>query len=126
MSDHRILIVDDERSVCLVVQRICEDLGLDAQYANSADEATQQALTWKPNLLIVDMVMPDTDGLDLLSGLLAAGEDVRAIVMSGYGMGFMNLAAALPKFYQAGRIWKLSKPFRKAEMVELVRTALAA
>lgn len=121
----RVLVVDDQTQIRTLVAGICGNLGHQARCAGSAEEAAQLEAEFRPDLYIVDMILPEADGVEYIADLMTSTSNPRVIVMSGYGDGFLNLASALPAFYRNGRVWKLRKPFRRSELESTIRDALA-
>ncbi len=86
MATNQILVVDDEIGIRELLSEILEDEGYKVQLAENASQARAQRLEARPDLVLLDIWMPDTDGITLLkewasSGLLT----MPVVVMSGYG-----------------------------------------
>ena len=67
----RILVVDDNQDVCRSLTRILKHLGFDGQYAASGLEALQKVSQQTPDLIILDIMMPGMDGMEVLDRLKA-------------------------------------------------------
>jgi two-component system cell cycle response regulator len=65
----RILVVDDNRDVCKSLTRILKHLGYDAHFAASGPEALTLVREHAPDLIILDVMMPGMDGLEVLQHL---------------------------------------------------------
>jgi len=61
----RILIVDDERDFVELVQYRLAGLGCEFIVANDGVQALSQARQWKPDLILLDILLPDLDGLSV-------------------------------------------------------------
>lgn len=86
MSAKQILVVDDEIGIRDLLSEILWDEGYQVVLAENAEEARQQRNKAKPDLVLLDIWMPDTDGITLLkewanSGLLT----MPVVMMSGHG-----------------------------------------
>lgn len=69
----RVLCVDDDRINALLFEQLCLAAGLrEVEFAESGEEALRLASAWQPQLLVLDLHLPDTDGLALLPRLRAA------------------------------------------------------
>ena len=66
MSGERILVVDDEPDIRRLVQEILEDEGYRIDTAENASEARKKVAANPPDLVLLDIWMPDTDGITLL------------------------------------------------------------
>ncbi|AUH33394.1 response regulator transcription factor [Paracoccus tegillarcae] len=77
------LIVDDHPITHLGAARLLRDLGYEQVHqAMTAQEALQEARNHRPGLIVLDITLPDGDGLSLVSQLLEAVPDARILVFS--------------------------------------------
>ena len=82
----RILVVDDEPDIRRLVCEILEDEGYQIAMAENASAARELKKSQQPNLILLDIWMPDTDGITLLKEWVA--EDIMlcpVVMMSGHG-----------------------------------------
>jgi two-component system, NtrC family, nitrogen regulation response regulator NtrX len=86
MSKRHILVVDDEPDIRNLVQEILEDEGFSVNVAENANKARQEVESFNPDLILLDIWMPDVDGITLLKEW-KEDNDVAApiIMMSGHG-----------------------------------------
>jgi CheY-like chemotaxis protein len=83
----RVLVVDDEQEVTTVIGEALRDRGHLVAVANTGHEAIETAERFQPDVALVDVGLPDIDGVtlaELLRGTLSA-RPVRVIAFSGYG-----------------------------------------
>ena len=66
MSDAYILIVDDEPDICSLLKEILEDEGYEVSATENAEQAREERRARRPDLILLDIWMPDTDGISLL------------------------------------------------------------
>ena len=66
MNKRQILVVDDEPDIRSLVQEILEDEGFSVKVAENATKAREEVESHKPELILLDIWMPDTDGITLL------------------------------------------------------------
>jgi CheY-like chemotaxis protein len=78
MSTARILVVDDQPINVQLLKRKLERSGLDVSTANNGLEALEQVRLHKPDLILLDLMMPDMDGIEVCQRLQASSE-TRAI-----------------------------------------------
>ena len=84
-SKQHILIVDDELEIRKIIQEILNDEGYSTATASSADEARKQANEKKPDLVFLDIWMPEEDGISLLKDWTKQTEsDFPVIMISGH------------------------------------------
>ncbi len=88
MSKRQILVVDDEPDIRNLVQEILEDEGFSVNVAENASKARQEVESFKPDLILLDIWMPDVDGITLLKEWKETDHIVAPIIMmSGHGNG---------------------------------------
>src|SRR5476651_956587 len=78
MSNSRILVVDDQPINVQLLKRKLERGGLDVSTANNGLEALEQVKAHKPDLILLDLMMPDMDGIEVCQRLQASS-DTRSI-----------------------------------------------
>jgi CheY-like chemotaxis protein len=83
----RVLVVDDESDVTLVVGEALRDRGHHVECASSGHEAIAIATAFHPDAVLVDIGLPDMDGVTLAEILRGsvAGKRLRVVAFSGYG-----------------------------------------
>ena len=117
----RILVVDDEIGIRELLSEILYDEGHSVELAENAAEARAARQRYRPDLVLLDIWMPDTDGVSLLrewsqQGLL----DMPVIMMSGH--------ATVDTAVEATRIGAadfLEKPITLQKLLKTISTALA-
>jgi len=86
MSAASILVVDDEADIRMLVDEILSDEGYRVVTAGNAAEARRQVSAMSPDLVLLDIWMPDTDGITLLKEWAGDdGPDWPVVIMSGHG-----------------------------------------
>ncbi len=118
----RILVVDDEPDIRRLVSEILEDEGYSVAMAENASTARQLKESTKPHLILLDIWMPDTDGITLLKEWVA--EDALlcpVVMMSGHG----SVEAAV-EATRLGAYDFLEKPLSLAKLLLIVARALEA
>jgi len=116
----RILVVDDDAGIRSSLGKLLTTAGHEVILAENGREATQSLREASPDLVILDLFMPEKDGLEVLIELRAHTPDVPVIAMSG-GAKQMDL---LPEAKLLGAAWTIEKPFIPAAMLALVASAL--
>jgi two-component system KDP operon response regulator KdpE len=119
MSDkQRILIVDDEPQITRVLRRSLTTHGYDVRVASDGLAALQTFGDWPPDLVVTDLSMPNTDGLQLCRNLRAISQ-LPIIVLSVRGEEKMKVQAL-----DAGADDYVTKPFGMDELLARIRAAL--
>ena len=119
----RVLIVDDDRQVVESLKETVEDLGDDALVGFDGKDAVTLAQAATPDVLLLDLSLPDMDGLTVAAQLRGMGglAALKIIAVTGYGDAEARLRTAA-----AGFDLHLTKPVRfgiLASMLDLLRSA---
>jgi DNA-binding NtrC family response regulator len=117
----RVLVVDDEPVVQDVLAGILGRRGYQVAAAGSLAEGKQQIGEQVPDLVILDVMLPDGNGLDLLRALKESQPDLPVIMMTAYGSVDDAVQAM-----KEGAFHYITKPFANEEVVLLAEKALAA
>jgi DNA-binding response OmpR family regulator len=109
----RVLLVEDEASLRRVIARNLTGRGLQVSEAGSAAEAVRAATTDSPDLLLLDINLPDQTGWEVLRELKRRGLEVPTIVVSAVRVSQSRLEEFHPLAY-------LPKPFPIEALLRLV------
>ena len=101
----RLLLVDDDLPLLTRLARAMEKRGFVVQTASSVAEGIRQAQDDPPDYAVVDLRLTDGNGLDVVAALREAREDIRIVMLTGYG----NIATAVAAV-KAGAVDYLPKP----------------
>ena len=115
----RILVVDDEPVVQDVLHRLLDRAGYAVRATATAAEALVAAAQDDPDLIVLDVMLPDGNGLELLREFRRQAPDRPVIMMTAYG----SVADAVAAMKQ-GAFHYLTKPFANDEVTLLVDKAL--
>lgn len=116
----QILVVDDEIGIRELLSEILADEGHQVLLADSASAARQLRETRRPDLVLLDIWMPDTDGISLLKEWVARGHlGVPVVMMSGHGTIETAVEAT-----RIGAMDYLEKPIALQRLLDTVRRAL--
>ncbi|MBP6187724.1 MAG: sigma-54-dependent Fis family transcriptional regulator [Azonexus sp.] len=115
-----ILVVDDEVGIRELLSEILIDEGYDVRVAENATAARQVRNELRPDLVLLDIWMPDTDGITLLKEWHAAGHlNMPVVMMSGHGT--IDTAVEATRF---GAFDFLEKPIALQKLLSTVQKAL--
>ena len=121
----KLLVIDDQTGITKVVELIARQLGLNVRTLNSSLQATEVFMAFKPDVLMLDMIMPEKDGIDVLNEILLTGIPVKVVLTSGFSDAYLRLAEGVARFHENPNVSVLRKPFRREELMKLL-TALTA
>ncbi len=119
MSAPRILFVEDEAPFRRFAGRYLEDRGFAVSYAEQGREALSVCADQAPDLVLLDLNLPDQHGLEVLRALRARRPQQRVVVLTAYGD-----AATAVKALKGGATDYLTKPVRLDQLVAAVQEAL--
>ena len=111
-------IVDDDRSIRWVLEKALQQGGLTTQSFDSADSLLGRLSRQQPDVIISDIRMPGTSGLEMLAQIRRQHPRLPVIVMTAHS----DLDSAVAS-YQGGAFEYLPKPFDVDEAVSLVKRA---
>lgn len=121
----KLLIIDDQTGITKVVEMIAKQIGLNARSLNSSSLATETFIAFRPDILMLDMIMPEKDGIDVLNEVLLTGHPVKVVLTSGFSESYLRLAEGVAKFHENPSVSILRKPFRRDELVDLLKRLAA-
>src|SRR5688572_1632703 len=124
MNSLSILIADDEDSIRSLLEHFLRSSGHSVVIVASAREACEAIAKQKFDLVITDVLMPDGDGLDLITELRKKQPQARIIAMSGggrylEGSDYLKLAKGL------GAHTAMMKPFTFDQLQQAIKVAFA-
>jgi YesN/AraC family two-component response regulator len=119
----KILIIDDETAIAVMLKRMVEKGGYEARTASNGNEGLQLFDEFNPDLLITDIVMPEKEGLELIFELRRKNPALKIIAISGGGRfqyeGYLNSA----KHLGANRVYQ--KPLDLKELMKSITELLS-
>ncbi|MCM0083556.1 sigma-54 dependent transcriptional regulator [Geomonas sp. Red32] len=118
MSKNRVLVVDDEKLIAWSLAAMLKKEGFDVETAASGHEALAKFSSFRPELVLLDICLPDLDGLELLKRFKKANEDLYVIMITAYA----NADSAV-KALQDGAEDFFGKPFNIEAIKHVVHRA---
>src|SRR5580693_9961698 len=119
-SDPIVFVVDDDASVRDAVKRLIASVGLRVETFGSAREFLNHKRPEAPGCLVLDVRLPDLDGLEFQRALAEANIYIPIVFITGHGDLPMSVRAM-----KAGAVEFLTKPFRGQELLDAVQEAIA-
>ena len=117
--DFRILSVDDEEDIRMIVQAVLAGQGYEVDTATDGKDALEKIACASYNLLVLDVMMPQMDGIQLLSRLRNEGSDVPIVMLTALSDDKHMLES-----YHSGADYYMSKPFDKDKLIAAARYLL--
>jgi FixJ family two-component response regulator len=116
--DHTIFVVDDDPRICEAVSELLSSMDHHVVVFQSASEYLRSPRPDLPTCLILDVQLPDTNGLDL-QGQLSGGDHPPIVFITGYG----DIPSSV-RAMKAGAVDFLPKPFAREHLLRAVTEAL--
>ena len=121
MASEKILIVDDDEDVLLIVQTILDNAGYSAILARNGREGVEKAIEFKPDLILLDVMMPELSGWEVCTTLKSAPETRPIpIAMLTVKSEIRDLITGM----QVGADDYITKPFTRKKLLSTVRRLL--
>ena len=118
--EKRLLVVDDNISLTRIVALTADTLGIRTVQVNDPTCALDTFVAFRPQLVILDIFMPEQDGIDVLNEVLLTGVPTQVVLTTGDGEDLLRLAQDTIQFHGRAEAPVLQKPFRRAELVEVL------
>ncbi|TPG65807.1 response regulator [Hymenobacter nivis] len=116
----RILIVDDSFYMRTMLKNMLTDAGYEVVgEAANGQQALEMAAATKPDLITLDVILPDNTGLDVLRGLRKEAPDAKVVMCSAVGQEVIVNEAI-----ENGALAYIVKPFSEERVLEIVGSAL--
>jgi DNA-binding response OmpR family regulator len=116
MSGERILVIDDEADFLTFVRRVTLQLDFEVEVTTDGDAFKQIYARFNPTVIVLDIVMPRTDGIELIRWLADMGCTARIVVISGFDPNYSKMAQTLGSGVGLASIVRLQKPVSVADL----------
>jgi CheY-like chemotaxis protein len=122
-GSRKIMVVDDEETIADTLALIFSSNGYDARSAYSAEQALEMIEEWRPDLAVIDVILPGMNGIQFAIFLKASYPDVHFLLFSGQpGTGGL-----LEDAKRKGHLFEiLAKPLHPTFMLATVANMLTA
>ena len=119
---NRILIVDDEPNIVISLEYLLKKEGFEVKVATDGDAALQQAAEFRPDLMLLDVMMPKKSGFEVCESLRAdpAQAQLKIIMLTAKGR-----ETEVTKGLALGANAYITKPFSTKDLVAQIKTLLA-
>jgi two-component system chemotaxis response regulator CheY len=116
----RILIVDDSFYMRTMLKNMLTDAGYEVVgEAANGEQALEMAASTKPDLITLDVILPDNTGLDVLKNLRQSQPDSKVVMCSAVGQEVI-----VDEAIENGALAYIVKPFSEEKVLEIVGAAL--
>jgi len=118
-ENHRVLIIDDERPVLMTLEALLKRHGYEVDTAPTAAQGLKVLKSKSPTLVLLDLRLPDADGLEMLDRIKVELPEVQVIILTAHD----SLHNAIESI-KRGAYHFISKPYAPEELLSLVEKAL--
>lgn len=108
-----LLILDDDRGITTVLEYVAMALGYEVRVLDDSRQAVGVYEASQHDALVLDIIMPQIDGVDVLNDLLRRQSIPRVILMSGLSEPYLRLAEGVAAFHTTSLVTVRRGPFRR-------------
>jgi two-component system, OmpR family, response regulator len=119
VAEAKVLVVDDEESITDLISTALRYVGFDVETASTGRQALERATTFRPELIVLDVMLPDLDGFEITRRLRADGVRVPVVFLTARDATEDKVAGLT-----IGGDDYVTKPFSLEELVARVRAVL--
>ncbi len=116
MGKQNILLVDDDKSILRILTRILQKQGYNIHTAETGREAEEKINSQSYDLALIDVKLPDTDGVDLLRKIRATRPNMIKIILTGFASMDNGIKAL-----NSGADAYLVKPVEPTELLKILK-----
>ena len=114
-----ILVIDDEAAIRKMLRKLFEREGFRVVDAPDGDVGLKYAKAYRPDLVIIDLVMPEKEGIETIREMTKALPDINIIAMSGGGRSTPEEYLSMAKML--GAAYTFAKPIETDQLLDVVR-----
>jgi DNA-binding NtrC family response regulator len=118
-ENRRILIIDDERPILMTLEALLKRHDYKVDTASTASQGLKLLKTKSPSLILLDLQLPDAEGLEMLDRIKTEQPDMQVIILTAHD----SLHNAIESM-KRGAYHFISKPYASEELLSLVEKAL--
>ena len=119
MKNHRILVIDDERPILVTLEAFLQRHGYQVDTAPTASQGLKLLKTKSPSLVLLDLQLPDAEGLQTLDSIKNDSPEMPVIILTAHD----TLHNAIESI-KRGAYHFISKPYAPEELLSLIEKAL--
>lgn len=119
----RVLIVDDRDAFAGFVRVVAAGCGYEPRILQYGEKFEDLVAAWEPEIIVLDIIMPDRDGIELIAALSTIGYAGKLILVSGAAEINLTMAATSARDRGLALAATLRKPCRAADLREALRAA---
>lgn len=106
----RLLVVDDDPAFREYVERVAEEIGYTVCAVGDGRDVPDACRTFRPDVILIDMVLPGQDGIEVVRKLAAEATEARIVLVSGHSATYLNAARAIASAFGVESVQTAEKP----------------
>jgi CheY-like chemotaxis protein len=91
MIQPKLLVIDDQQTILTLVRKLAEEVGYRVETTRDPTDFKKLVRSFAPDLILMDVIMPEEDGLELVRFLAAERVHTSVILMSGFDPGLLTV-----------------------------------
>ena len=119
----RLLVIDDEPDIARYIGLVAEELGYEVRVTTDPEVFKRGYDELKPTVIVLDVVMPEVDGIELVKFLAQRRCDARILVISGYAERYLDNTKTLGEAFGLQSITAMAKPVELPKLEEFLKAA---
>lgn len=123
LISNKVLIVDNEPMSRRYTRHLAMKLGYDVKETHTVSEALDSIEIFAPSLIVIDLNLPDTDGIDLLSELASLGTGASILILSSLERAILDTADTVGTELGLRMLGAMTKPVLPAELASRLKSA---
>lgn len=120
MTEHRVLVVDDDAAFGKLLRRVVTGAGHEVETVTNPSDIVERYDAFCPDIIFLDLFMPDMDGFEVASWLSERGFDGKLVFVSGHDARFATMARRLAEARGEAEVVTLAKPIRVNQIREVL------
>jgi len=116
MMNRRLLVIDDEPDFAEFVGRVAQGVGYDVTVTNRAVDFKDAYDAVDPTVIVLDVVMPEVEGIELVQWLADRQCRAKILVVTGYNPHYSELAKVLGEAKGLSSVVTMTKPLHVADL----------
>ncbi len=125
-NHNRLLVLDDEPGICEFVGEVAEGLGFEVSLTTQAAEFRRRVSSFEPSVVVLDLQMPEADGIEQLRFLGETGCDAKVLVVSGMDTRVLATAEHLGRSLGVDMLGTQQKPLMLDALEATLERALVS
>ena len=120
-----VLVIDDRKEVATTIAAMCRAVGFQAEAASDGEPIRVLLDRHHPDCLIVDIMMPDEDGSEVLKEVAAFDPHIGVLLVTGYGDTWLRMGVTLGRAQGLHLVQAAAKPMRADDIRKFLAAVVA-